>query len=255
MLPMTCYDGYHIFPQSNLDSMGERIVRATGRGAVASWSPTGLGVATAHDFLDQGFLDALFKDGLRRVGEATTAGKLNLWAAAGNHDLLDTYILFGDPALRVNALDADLEAAKTVEPTGDPRPGDMVTYTLTFTNTGPASAFHVVLTDVIPALLIDPVVVYASPEVLEPIAGITFAWTISDLLPGDSGSIRSAPPSTLPPRRATSSSTRRRSPPRYPSWPRPTTQIRLQAPLTAWAPISRCSRLSRRPVVSGRAIS
>lgn len=190
MLPMTCYDGYHIFPQSNLDSMGERIVRATGRGAVASWSPTGLGVATAHDFLDQGFLDALFKDGLRRVGEATTAGKLNLWAAAGNHDLLDTYILFGDPALRVNALDADLEAAKTVEPTGDPRPGDMVTYTLTFTNTGPASAFHVVLTDVIPALLIDPVVVYASPEVLEPIAGITFAWTISDLLPGDSGIVQ-----------------------------------------------------------------
>ncbi len=190
MLPMTCYEGYYHSPQTNQESMGERIVRAVGRGAVASWSPTGLGVATAHDFLDQGFLDALFKDGLRRVGEATTAGKLNLWAAAGNHDLLDTYILFGDPALRINALDTDLEATKTVEPTGELRPGDVVTYTLTFTNTGPASAFHVVLTDVIPALLVDPVVVYASPEVIAPIAGITFTWTISDLLPGDGGIVQ-----------------------------------------------------------------
>jgi len=34
------------------------------------------------------------------------------------------------------------------------------------------------------------VVVYASSEVLTPTAGITFAWTISDLLPGDSGVVQ-----------------------------------------------------------------
>jgi uncharacterized repeat protein (TIGR01451 family) len=79
---------------------------------------------------------------------------------------------------------------KTVEPAGEVRPGDLLTYTVTFINAGPDAALSVVLTDAIPTLLIDPVVVYASPEVLTPTAGITYAWTISDLLPGDGGTIQ-----------------------------------------------------------------
>jgi uncharacterized repeat protein (TIGR01451 family) len=190
MLPMTCYDGFYHYPYWNQDSLGETIARADGGGAVASWSPTGLGVTAAHDVLDEGFLDGLFQDGLRTAGQATMAGKFKLWALVGNHDLIDTYVLFGDPALHVNALDTDLQVAKTVELAGDVYPGDLLTYTVTFTNAGPATAFHVVLTDTLPALLVDPVVVYASPEVLTATAGITFAWTISDLLPGDAGVIR-----------------------------------------------------------------
>jgi len=123
-------------------------------------------------------------------GQAASAGKLKLWTLGGNHDLLDTYLLFGDPALRVNALDTDLQVTKTVEPAGEVRPGDLLTYTLTFTNAGPATAFHVILTDTIPDLLSDPVVVYASPNVITHTAGITFAWTIVDLLPGDGGVIQ-----------------------------------------------------------------
>ncbi|MBN1954467.1 MAG: DUF11 domain-containing protein, partial [Anaerolineae bacterium] len=66
----------------------------------------------------------------------------------------------------------------------------LLTYTVTFTNAGLEAAFSVVLTDIIPALLVDPLVVYASPEVLTPTAGVTFAWTISGLLPGDSGAVQ-----------------------------------------------------------------
>jgi len=254
MLPMTCYDGYFHYPYPNLDSMGERIVSIDGRGAVASWSPTGLGVTAAHDYLNQGFLDALFKDGARIVGEATMAGKLKLWATAGDHDLLDTYVLFGDPALHVNALDTDLQVTKTVEPAGELRPGDLLTYTLTFTNTGPAAAFHVVLTDAIPALLVDPVIVYASPNVITHTAGITFTWAISDLLPGDSGVVQvraSVDPSARP---CSVILTRPNLPRRYPTWPQPTTSLRSRTPSTACAPTSRYSRRSSRPARSYRAI-
>jgi hypothetical protein len=77
------------------------VTRAEGKGAVASWSPTGLGVVSGHDCLDRGFFQALFQDGLLTLGQATTAGKLNLLASGSNLDLLDTYLLFGDPALHI----------------------------------------------------------------------------------------------------------------------------------------------------------
>jgi hypothetical protein len=104
MLAMTCYDGYFHFPQPIADgkeSMAELLTRADGKGAVASWSPTGLGISTGHDYLDRGFLEARFRTGKRTVGEATTAGKLKLWTTGANLDLLDTYLLFGDPAMRL----------------------------------------------------------------------------------------------------------------------------------------------------------
>ena len=193
MLPMTCYDGYYPYPfpsEFGLDAMGEVVTRADGRGAVASWSPTGMGVSTGHESLDQGFFQAVFLDGMRRLGQATTAGKLKLWATGANLDLLDTYLLFGDPALHIAALDADLQVGKTVEPTGPVLPGAVLTYTLNFTNTGPAMVHHVVLTDSIPTELANPKVVYASQKVIGPIPGVTFAWEIRDLLPGEGGEVR-----------------------------------------------------------------
>jgi len=103
MLPMTCYDGYYHSPApvQGKDSTAEVVTRAAGRGAVASWSPTGLGVATGHDIINRAFFDAVFKDQLGTVGAGTAAGKLALYVRASNLDLLDTYLLFGDPATRL----------------------------------------------------------------------------------------------------------------------------------------------------------
>jgi hypothetical protein len=70
-------------------------------GAVASWSPTGLGIATGHNRLNRGFFDAIFTGNAKLLGEATMAGKQNLWASGANLDLLDTYLLFGDPATKI----------------------------------------------------------------------------------------------------------------------------------------------------------
>ena len=190
MLAMTCDEGAFANPYSGLNSIGANAVRIVGKGAVASWSPTGQGSVAGHHLMNTAFYDAVFQDGIRELGPATLAGKLNLYLDGGEDYLVDTFILFGDPALHIKALDTDIKVTKTVEPAGDLRPGDLLTYTLAFTNAGPATAFHVVLTDVIPALLVDPAVVYAGPAVISQTAGITFAWTITDLLPGDSGAIQ-----------------------------------------------------------------
>lgn len=96
-LDFTCYDGYFTFP--GYPSLGEANVRQFPGGALASWSPTGLGVATGHDFLDRGFFDYIMNRG-SGIGSATVAGKVYIYNNAGgaDRDLIDTFLLFGDPA-------------------------------------------------------------------------------------------------------------------------------------------------------------
>jgi hypothetical protein len=106
MLPMTCLDGYFIYPSPpgyDYSSLGESVVRAAAKGAVASFSPSGLGVAPGHDFLEKGVFTAIFQQGLTQFGPATTQAKLYLYANSGgkHHDLIETYLLFGDPAARL----------------------------------------------------------------------------------------------------------------------------------------------------------
>ncbi len=103
MVPMTCLDGYFIHPSppgSDFSCVGESVVRVEGKGAVASWSPTSEGRAHAHHYLHEGLYDALFAKDVHQLGPATMLGKLNLHQNVAGEDraLLDTYLLFGDPA-------------------------------------------------------------------------------------------------------------------------------------------------------------
>ena len=101
MLPMACLEGYFI--KAGAPCVGESLVRTEGKGAIASWSPTSDGLASGHHYLHQGFYDALFVDGVHQIGPATLLGKLNLYYNAGgdHRELIDTFILFGDPALHL----------------------------------------------------------------------------------------------------------------------------------------------------------
>lgn len=99
ILSMTCLDGYWIYP--NRTSLIEEFVRADNRGAIAAFSPTGYGVANGHDILHRGFYDALFVQGQRTFGPATMTAKLALFAVGGHDDLINTFTVFGDPALRL----------------------------------------------------------------------------------------------------------------------------------------------------------
>jgi len=130
-------------------------------------------------------------DGVRELGIAADLGKMEVSYTGYYTDLIETYHLFGDPAMRLNSLDVvDVAVGQTITTSGEtPDPKDLITITLTFTNTGPDVAAGVVLTDLIPSVLVTPTVTFSSTEVLALREGITLAWTIDDLLPGASGKI------------------------------------------------------------------
>jgi hypothetical protein len=113
MLPMTCQEGQFTYRTSALPSLSEVLVRADVGGAVASWAPTGWGLSSDHDLLGKGFFQAVFADGVSRLGDATMAAKQYLWdasncalvAAYPPHaacSLIETYVLLGDPYLQIN---------------------------------------------------------------------------------------------------------------------------------------------------------
>jgi uncharacterized repeat protein (TIGR01451 family) len=189
MLPMTCLEGKFTNPYIEYPAVSESMVRAEGKGAVASWGPTGLGVANGHDELNRGFLDAVLLQGIREFGPATFAGKLRLDNAGYSLEQIHEYTVFGDPALRLHAPPTDLQIEKQAAAVEELGPGDVVTFTLRFSNAGPGIALEPVLTDLVPPVLINPSVVYSSLEVLSQRTGITFSWTITDLLPHEGGEL------------------------------------------------------------------
>mgnify|MGYP003681896320 CR=1 FL=1 len=105
MVAMDCKDGYFINPHpvgdNSKESLAEAITKAENKGAVASWSSTGLNVASGHDTLDQSFFNAVFSDFVGSIGQATTSAKLGVWASGNHLELLDTYLLFGDPGTKI----------------------------------------------------------------------------------------------------------------------------------------------------------
>ncbi len=114
-LPMTCAEGYFIWPSpsgQDYSAVGEGIVRANARGAIASWSPAGYGLSSGHTLLDRSVFNDLFNNHRTQLGYLTTNAKYYLYAnSAGYNDLIETYLLFGDPALRLQALPVAAPAA------------------------------------------------------------------------------------------------------------------------------------------------
>jgi len=101
VLEMTCFTGSFQVPA--FPTLDEALLRYSDGGAVAVWGPTGLGVATGHESLAEGFYESIFQGGQRNIGTATLSGKLHLSTQnPGSPDLIDTFTLLGDPATRLN---------------------------------------------------------------------------------------------------------------------------------------------------------
>jgi hypothetical protein len=111
-LAMTCSEGYFIDP--SVQAFGEVVTLAENKGAIASWSPTGQGVSGAHDYMDRGFFDAVYKHGSYMLGEAILSGFSRLWFSGSSLYLMDTYELFGDPALIINRTPAAVDDFYTI---------------------------------------------------------------------------------------------------------------------------------------------
>lgn len=143
ILSMTCLDGYWIYPDNLSDpsrtigpqsSIIEDLQRVGGKGSVGAFSPTGLGVATGHDALERGFLDSLFVAGNWELGAAAQSAKMRLYQSGSNFDLLNTFTIFGDPALQMRSPHNVAETPSNSELAT--LPGGSVVFSLQVNNTG-----------------------------------------------------------------------------------------------------------------------
>jgi hypothetical protein len=91
---MTCLNGY--FQNAYDDSLSEALLRTQG-GAVAVWASTGLTEPGGQDLIDQEFYRQLFGGAQPTLGYAA----LNAKHATTDSDVRRTWILFGDPAMRL----------------------------------------------------------------------------------------------------------------------------------------------------------
>ncbi|HIQ04402.1 MAG TPA: hypothetical protein EYH31_01755, partial [Anaerolineae bacterium] len=191
ILSMTCYDG--TFHSPGFPGLAETLIREANRGSVGSWSATGQGVATGHDKLHRGFYTAVFERDLRQIGPATLLGRLTLWEEDPRfEDLIDTFTVFGDPAMALATYKTDLHLEADVTPeVATLAQGDWVTYTFTYRNEDIAPARGVVLTATFSTPLSDVTVnTYETQALLR--AGTPtglYVWDIANVPSGEEGSV------------------------------------------------------------------
>lgn len=82
----------------------------------------------------------------------------------------------------------DPTVTKTVDPAGNVRPGDTITYTISFTNSG-GTATGVVITDTVPVTLTGVTVVSSGLAITDTGAAQDYVWDVEDMVAGDSGVI------------------------------------------------------------------
>jgi hypothetical protein len=93
---MTCLNGY--FHDPALDSLGESLMKAERGGAVAVWASSGMTLPTDQALMNQELYRLLFNRGqAMTIGEAVIRAK----AASSDPDVRRTWILLGDPAMKL----------------------------------------------------------------------------------------------------------------------------------------------------------
>lgn len=92
---MSCLNGYG--HDVYVDSLAEAALKARNGGAVAVWASTGFTETQSQFALDQEFYRQLFSNQTVRLGDAIRNAK----AATSHSDVRRTWVLFGDPAMRM----------------------------------------------------------------------------------------------------------------------------------------------------------
>ncbi len=104
----SCWTGYYIWIQpspqygNSEQVLAESLLLTPQRGALADFAPTGLHVGDALVNLDKALAEAIFTRRMDRVGLAVDSAKITYYGQSGNPlDVIDTQMLFGDPATRL----------------------------------------------------------------------------------------------------------------------------------------------------------
>ncbi len=92
---MTCLNGFFHGPDP--ESLAEALVRAPHGGVIAVWASSGLTDGHAQIAMNQRFMHELYHEQVGTLGELLLAAK----AASTDRDVLRTWLLFGDPTLKL----------------------------------------------------------------------------------------------------------------------------------------------------------
>jgi len=96
-----CLDGYFAYP--GRPSIAETMLRKANAGSIAAISPTGLGMTDIQAEFRATLMDVLFNDDVRVLGDALLIAKQRFYQQVGEHYLIETMTLFGDPTLQLPA--------------------------------------------------------------------------------------------------------------------------------------------------------
>ncbi len=99
----SCWEGYFHNIDLNYYALAERHLLQAGAGSIGGLSPSGLHLGEALRVLDQGLTKSFFQDRIAATGDAVDAARSYYYANTSSvwHDVIDTSILFGDPALKL----------------------------------------------------------------------------------------------------------------------------------------------------------
>jgi hypothetical protein len=95
VVAMTCLNGFMLDPQT--ECLAEALLKAEHGGAVAIWASSGLTEPSEQTDVNRQLIRVLFDGQSRTLGEAIIAAK----SASRDREVRRTWILFGDPSLRL----------------------------------------------------------------------------------------------------------------------------------------------------------
>jgi len=99
---MTCGNGYFVYPAGYFNCIAEELLYSPTGGAVAILAPTGVSYPDIQELLDKYLFESIFEEG-SCLGAATTQARLSVFENAGesSENVIQTFPLFGDPALEL----------------------------------------------------------------------------------------------------------------------------------------------------------
>jgi hypothetical protein len=99
VLTINCLNGFFHYPY--FDALAEELVKAEGKGAVASLSPSGLSLNTPAHRFHKALLEELLSGKHQHIGDAILAAQARYAEKGSFLELLSIFHLFGDPAMSV----------------------------------------------------------------------------------------------------------------------------------------------------------
>jgi hypothetical protein len=97
---MTCLTG--LFTHPKVQSLTEALLWKADGGAVAVLAPTSLTLTSDQSFLSKALVQAYLNDRAARLGDVFLQAQRDVPVQdEGTQDVLRTFLLFGDPALKV----------------------------------------------------------------------------------------------------------------------------------------------------------